>query len=148
MSSPSRAASLTSVVVRSDLLPNKEINCEQIRAPSLASRQHVKQQLVSHLSRLERVTASPPPTALIDRSPEKELDKLLQNYCYESRDAHVLAHASDIRAWSRALLNLVPDELSSAPCHMTVAEKIDIYTRATELACQILKLDQGILYSE
>jgi hypothetical protein len=31
---------------------------------------------------------------------------------------------------------------------VTVAEKVDVYTRATELACQLLKIDQGILYSE
>jgi hypothetical protein len=136
MSSPSRAASLTSVV---------------IRGPSTALRQHVKQQLVSHLSRLEHVIVSrdspATPPALIDFVPEKRLDELLQSYCYQSRDPKILAHASDMRAWSRALLNLVPEQ-DSLPYHVTVAEKIETYTRATELACQILKIDQGILYDQ
>lgn len=137
MSSPSRDASLTTVV---------------IRGPSRATRQHVKQQLLSHLSRLERVITSrdcsSPTTALVDRA-ENKLYELLQSYCYESRDPLVLAHATDIRAWSRALLNLVPDELiDDLPSHVTVAERIDCYTRATELACQILKIDQGLVYNE
>jgi hypothetical protein len=71
----------------------------------------------------------------------------LQSYCYQSRDPKILAHASDMRAWSRALLNLVPEQ-DSLPYHVTVAEKIETYTRATELACQILKIDQGILYDQ
>jgi len=88
------------------------------------------------------------PVALIDCRPETKLHELLQSFCYESRDIHVLAHAPDIRAWARALLNLVPDGRISdeTPHHVTVAEKIDTYTRATELACQILKIDQAILY--